>query len=233
MLARSWLGSSREKRDRSRRNPPKNNPMPTVAANTYRLPVPEKLVKGRIILDLGADNPGVPGNAAVLAAFAAAQEELAAATADLVVAQQEVAQRLAARDAALQKWNAAMNSLSAFTESATGGDPSKVLSAGFDVRAGRTPSQPVPQIRNVRVSFASRPGYSEVRWQPDENADAYMLQRCADLKPGTTWEDIGVATKSKYEGNGATPGQPYWYRVAGVNTLGQGPWSEPALRPVM
>jgi hypothetical protein len=40
-------------------------------------------------------------------------------------------------------------------------------------------------------------------------------------------------TEAKFEGNGTIPGQKYWYCVAGVNKLGQGPWSKPALRPVM
>jgi hypothetical protein len=49
----------------------------------------------------------------------------------------------------------------------------------------------------------------------------------------TSWKNMGTVTEVKYVGNGATPGHKCWYRVAAVNRAGQGPWSDPALRPVM
>jgi len=33
--------------------------------------------------------------------------------------------------------------------------------------------------------------------------------------------------------SGAEPGKVCWFRICAVNVLGQGPWSEPARRPVM
>ena len=43
----------------------------------------------------------------------------------------------------------------------------------------------------------------------------------------------GTVVETKFTGNGAIPGKECWYRVAGVNRIGRGPWSVPALRPVM
>jgi hypothetical protein len=53
--------------------------MPTIATNTYRLPVPEKLVRGQTIISQSTDNPNVPGNAGLLATFSDAQSTLAEA----------------------------------------------------------------------------------------------------------------------------------------------------------
>ena len=49
----------------------------------------------------------------------------------------------------------------------------------------------------------------------------------------TSWGFALNCTTASANVNGAQPGQRYWYRVAGVNARGQGPWSEPACRPVM
>ena len=49
----------------------------------------------------------------------------------------------------------------------------------------------------------------------------------------TSWSFLTTTTGASHYGNGATAGQKRWYRVAGVNSMGQGPWSDPSLRPVM
>ncbi len=207
--------------------------MPTVATNTYRLPIVKKLSRGTTIIELSTGNPNVPGNEAALAAFAAAQAELGAAQAAYLAAVQAAQQLLAARDALVTKWNNTLNNLAGFTECATSGQPGKVLSTGFGVRAGKSPPRPVDQITKVAVAYTGTPGYSEVTWRRDPRADAYRVQWSAEEITADGWREVGVVTEASFTGNGATPGQRCWYRVAGVNRLGQGPWSEPALRPVM
>jgi hypothetical protein len=101
------------------------------------------------------------------------------------------------------------------------------------VRAEPSPAQPVSQVENVKVLFNGFPGHSEVRWKRETNADAYVVERSADPITPTGWDNLGTVTEAKCEGNGTIPGQKCWYRVAAVNKLGQGPWSEPALRPVI
>ncbi len=201
--------------------------------NTSKLPIVQKLVKGQEIITMSTGNPAAPGNTALLAALTAAQTTLTVTNAAYEEARQAAKQALAARETALAAWNLALVPLAAFTESATGGDAEKILSTGFDVRSEPTAPYPVQQILNVKVSFTGMPGHSEVRWKREANAEAYVLERSPDPITATSFENVGTVTEAKYEGNGAVPGQKYWYRVAGVNRLGQGPWSEPALRPVM
>ena len=207
--------------------------MSNIALNTSKLPIADKLVKGQDIITKSTSNPNVPGNTAPLAAFSTAQTALTAANSAYEANRQEAAMLMTARDNALNTWNTTLVGLAGFTESATGGDAEKIQSAGFDIRATPTPPQPVAQVANVRVSFNGTPGYSDVRWDRDPQADAYMVQCSPDPITDASWKNMGTVAEAKYTGNGATPGQKCWYRIAGVNRLGQGPWSEPALRPVM
>ena len=213
--------------------PNKKRLMSNIALKTNKLPIPEKLVKGQDIITKSTANPNVPGNTTALAAFSTAQTNLTTANAAYEANRQEAAMLMTARDNAETEWNTTLVGLAGLTESVTGGDAEKIQSAGFDIRATPTPPQPVGQVKNVRVSFNGTPGYSDVRWDRDPHADAFMIQCSPEPITETSWKNMGTVTEAKYTGNGATPGQKCWYRIAGVNRLGQGPWSEPALRPVM
>lgn len=207
--------------------------MSIIAMNVNRLPIAEKLVKGQDIITKSTSNPNVPGNTAPLAAFSTAQTKLTAANAAYEANRQAATTLMTARDNALDEWNTTLTGLAGFTESATGGVAEKIQSAGFAVRGSATPPRPVGQVQDVRVSYNGTPGYSDVRWERETSADAYMVQCSPDPITEASWKNMGTVTRAKFEGNGATPGQKCWYRVAAVNALGAGPWSEPALRPVM
>ena len=49
--------------------------MSTIAINVSGLPLADKLVKGQDIITKSTNNPAVPGNATLLAAFVAAQQD--------------------------------------------------------------------------------------------------------------------------------------------------------------
>ena len=209
------------------------NIMSNLALNISNLSIAQRLTVGTRYLSMGDANPNVPGNGPSLAVLSAAQTALTAADAAYEEARQNCKRLMEQRDVALANWNAAAMGLGVFTESATGGVEAKILSAGFDIKAAPQPPQPVQQILNVRVLFNGTPGYSDVRWKRDPRAEAYVVECCQDPITESGWRNMGTVTEPKYTGNGAIPGKPCWYRVAGVNKLGQGVWSEPALRPVM
>jgi hypothetical protein len=207
--------------------------MSIVACNLSNLTILEKIAKGQNIITLSTNNPNVPGNTAAVAALSTAQQALVAANAAADQARDISKQRTAARDTALATWAGTVTNLAAVTQNATGGDADKILTTGFDVKAEASTPQPVGQVTDVRVNFNGMPGYSKLVWKRESNADAYVVQRSPDPITEASWANQGTVTEAKFEGNGVVPGQKYWYRVAGVNRLGQGPWSEPALRPVM
>lgn len=76
-------------------------------------------------------------------------------------------------------------------------------------------------------------GYTKLTWKPVRGSVTCIIECSTDPTDPTKWKNVGVSTKSRFTGNGATAGQPCWYRVCGVNALGPGIWSDPALRPVM
>jgi len=213
--------------------PKKKNNMSVIVMNTSKLPIPDKLVRGQDIITKSTNNPEVPGNATALAAFVTAQADLLAANAAFEACHTACDEVGSAREDKLGAWTTALTGLAGVTENTTQGDKTKILSTGFGVKAPPSPPQPVTQVLNVRVSYTGNPGYSEVRWRRVTAADAYVVECSPDPITGTSWQNMGTVAEVKYLGNGATPGQKCWYRVAAVNRAGQGPWSDPALRPVM
>ena len=118
--------------------PKKPKTMAIIAINTSQLPIPQKLIRGQDIITKSTSNPNVPGNTALLTAFSTQQAAFTAANAAYEANRQDARELLSARDAALEAWNGALTGLAGFTESATGGDETKILSAGFGVRAPAT-----------------------------------------------------------------------------------------------
>ena len=108
----------------------------------------------------------------------------------------------------------------------------KIQSAGFDVRNAPTPPQLPGQAVNFKVALNGMEGHSSLSWDTLAGADHYVIQTSPDPMTDMSWSFVTTTTGASYYGNGATAGQKRWYRVAGVNSMGQGPWSDPSLRPV-
>lgn len=206
--------------------------MANIVINASKLNPTEKVTRGQDIITKSTNNPQVPGNGPALAAFVAAQEALATAIAEEVAARSAVTAKMTARENAVAEWTAKLNILASFTESATEGNPEGMESAGFDVRASRTPPQQLPMPTRVMVIVNEKPGYSDLSWDPVYGSKSYVIQSTATPDDPESWRFAFSCTASKAQVNGATAGMPHWYRVAAVNAKGQGAWSEAAARPV-
>lgn len=208
-------------------------PMARIKMDVTNLRLASKLSKGASLVTMGTDNPNVPNNGAVIAAMAAAQAALEAAEEAAIEARNIAKQRTAERDAALEAWMQAVWNLASFTQSATGGDPGKILSAGFDIWNSPVP-QPVPgPVTGITVALNDQPGHSKISWNDVAGADGFLVQGSPDPITPTSWTTPVICKKTKLDANGASPGEKYWYRLAAFNSAGQGPWSEPVQRPVM
>lgn len=123
--------------------------MAKVKINLAGLPVPQQLTKGTEFISMGSANPNVPGNAALITALTTAQTALQGAEQAAGEARTAAKQRTADRDAAQATWLTAVSNLAGITQSATGGDAGKILSAGF----GRAnPPTPLPTPALVAVT---------------------------------------------------------------------------------
>ena len=207
--------------------------MSTIVINVAKLNLADKLVKGQDIITKSTANPSVPGNATVLAEFVTAQGGLEAAINAEVASRSALPPKMTARETAADAWMTKLNSLASFTESATEGDAEAIESAGFAVRAARTPPQPLAAPINVEANTNGTPGHTLLTWKPLGGAKSYVVQMSPDPISANSWTFSTNCTKASADVNGAEAGRRFWYRVAGVNAKGQGPWSEPACRPVM
>ena len=205
--------------------------MALITTNTSRLSVVDKCTRGSVIITGSTDNPLVPGNAAQLAAFAENQAALVAKNAEVELARTTLAALLVERDVAEAEWDRGISLLASLTEALTQADPAAMLSAGFGFRGRNTPSQPLPAPEQVQAMTNGSPGKTKLRWQGLDGTVSYSVEMNTTLDP-QGWRHVTTATKSSCEVDGAEPGKPCWFRVAGVNPLGRGPWSSPALRPV-
>ena len=209
--------------------------MSKIKVNVSTLPVPQKLFRGEQFINMGTSNPNVPGNVTLITALTTAQTALDNAEEAMDQARNTSKQKTADRDTALAAWMTAVTNLAGFTQSATGGNAGKILSAGFDVANPPVPL-PVPElvaVTGVTVALNGTPGHSKVNWNAVGGADGYLVQGSADPITPTSWQMPQIAMKLMCDTNGATAGEKYWYRVAAFNGGGQGPWSSVTERPVM
>lgn len=212
---------------------PPHKSMSNIATNVSRLTLLQRLNKGTDIITKETANPNVPGNTAVLAAFSDVQTALEEAVATATAARMASKEATSAQAALETLWLEKLTLLASFTETATGGDATKILSAGFDVRGPRTPRPPLSMVEGVIVRLNGTPGHSKLSWNSQAGAEGYLVQGSPDPITSTSWTNSTIVTKTIFSANGATAGQKYWYRVAAFNGAEQGAWSEPAARPVM
>jgi hypothetical protein len=208
-------------------------PMSMIKINVSTLNKQMKAARGLQIIAAQTGNPNVPGNTVPLADFATEQTSLEEALALMAATRIAALEATAAADAAVVRWLEKLTMLAAFTETATGGDAAKIISAGFQVKAGRTPAQLLPAVEGLLVELNGEPGHADLSWTPIPGATGYMAQGSPDPITPTSWTNPAVTTKAFMVANGAAPGEAYWYRVAAFNAKGQGPWSAVAPRPVM
>ncbi len=207
--------------------------MSKIALNISKLPIAVQIVKGQDYISKGTNNPNVPGNAAALGEFVTAQADLIAANAAYEAARQTCKEKHTARQTARAAWLGKANLLGGVTEVATEGNAEFIESAGFDVVAGRTPTQELTAPINVRAETNGRPGHTIISCEPLYGAKSYIVQKSTAPDAEDGWETVANPTKATCDTNGVTPGTRVWYRMAGVNGRGRGPWSEPVARPVM
>ncbi len=211
----------------------KTHTMGQVVLNLNGLSVPEQIGKGDDAIEKSTNNPKVTGNADELAEFVTAHTALGTVHTACESARTTAKAKTAERKAALKTWKAKLKALAAKTEDLTEGLPADVLSAGFELKSQPTPPQPLEAPMDLHVATNGTPGMSELDWTPPPGAVSFLVETCADPITPEGWEQIATPTKAACKVNGAEPGKKRWYRVAGVNALGQGPWSEPEARPVM
>ena len=87
-------------------------------------------------------------------------------------AQMAAKQATADRDEALAVVARDLTTLAAYVESASGGDPVKIESAGMDVRSSQTPLVSLDRVVILSIAVGREPGVRRLKWSPISRARA-------------------------------------------------------------
>lgn len=186
-----------------------------------RLSVSEKLIVAERIINSMTDNPNFTNPVPTLANFTAIVNELK----DAEAAMDGSKVRTNLRNTALAVFNASVNQLQAYVENVADGNTEVILSSGFELR--NRPTKPVlpeiPELVSAKAGVLT--GELLVKWKRNTQARFTMVE--ITRNPGTdSWMPAGQTTGSKIVLSSYDPTQLYFVRVAHVNKVGMGPWSE-------
>ncbi len=134
--------------------------------------------------------------------------------------------------AAIAALLAAASQLATYVDLTAAGDESKIMSAGMDTRAQRTPSATPNQVANLSVTGGDNAGELDLHWDPASSAKSYEVHMSPDPVTNSSWSSQPSVTKSKTVVNGMASGTRAWARVRAINSAGQGAWSSPISKVV-
>ena len=117
-------------------------------------------------------------------------------------------------------------------QAATGGNPDKIESSGFRIRARGTPVGTPAQVTSLALAAGPADGTLKAAWKPVRGVRSYELEASPDPMTPTSWIYKGTVTKSKATVNSFVSGATVWLRVRGIGAAGPGPWSDPAVKTV-
>ncbi len=132
---------------------------------------------------------------------------------------------LTVRDDAAQALIDDLLALGGYVQSQSGGDVSKIQSAGMTIKSARTPSAVPGQVGNLSVFPSDGAGGLDLQWDPMPGTKSYEIQTSVDPITPTSWVSQPPVTKSKTSLTGFASGSKIWSRVRAVNPAGIGAWS--------
>jgi hypothetical protein len=105
-----------------------------------------------------------------------------------------------------------------YVEANCGGVLSTLLSSGFEARKAPTPPTTPETPTSVRVNYTNTTGRLRVLFKGKRNNRNYAVQY-AESADGP-WIDLPLASATRVDVNGLTPGKTYWFRVQAIGVKG-------------
>jgi hypothetical protein len=119
-----------------------------------------------------------------------------------------------------------------YVELIAANNPAIVESAGFSVKAGKTPVTAPGTVMNLFITAGDIAGGLDLQWDPLSTATRYEVQLCPTMEFVTGVINLASVSKSKTTATGLTSGTRIWARVRAVNAAGVGAWSDVATKIV-
>jgi hypothetical protein len=190
----------------------------------------EKVLLARLIVSQISQNGSFVSPNPALADVTAAALELESASAAYQMARKSLAlskSLVAKSEAAL---NVLLTQLGSYVECESKGDASVILDAGLNVKKDKSPLSLPHKIAAVKIVPSDVSGQITLSWKRIDGARSYVVQRAVDSGTQPEWQHAQVSIKSKAVVMGLVPGTSYQFRVAAVNSAGNGGWSNPIVR---
>ena len=136
------------------------------------------------------------------------------------------------KDNAMVALLAGVDQLATYVQLTSGGLKTKILSAGFAVRADRAPAGLPTQVLSLAITAGDSAGELDLTWDPVPGTKTYQVELCPTADFATGVISLKPVTKSKAVAESQTSGTRMWARVRATNTAGTGAWSDVATKIV-
>lgn len=111
--------------------------------------------------------------------------------------------------------------LAGYVQAQSGGDASKILSAGFHVRKKGQPVDKVEKVNNLRYIPTDVANTADLRWNVALNATNYQtFINAVGPDADDAWEPIGFTSKTRFTVENLQPGKFYWFRIVAIGRKG-------------
>jgi hypothetical protein len=103
-------------------------------------------------------------------------------------------------------------------------------SEGSAVTPGRCNREVAPQRQgNAEIGSVGRLFQSAMHWDAVHGASSYIVD-CRENEAAQPWQQVKIVKQSRCTSTDHTPGKIYAFRVRALGPLGEGPWSDEAVR---
>ena len=188
---------------------------------------PAKLVeRARAILAAMTGNAVYATPVPTLAVVTTATDAVEAA--DTAVLNNGGKQDYLTRDLRAQELRDLLTLLGSYVQVTSGGDPEKILSAGYPTRKPPEPVGPMGKPGDLRATANKLVGVIDLRWKSVKGRMFYEAQiNDVDIKVEVNWKALKNLSDNMYKVTGLESGKAYSFRVRAVGAAGPGPWSDP------
>lgn len=134
-----------------------------------------------------------------------------------------------ARDQRVQELRDLLTLLGSYVQVTSGGDPEKILSAGYPTRKPAEPVGPMTQVGDLQATANKLVGVIDLRWNRAKGRMFYEAQQNdGDPLVEANWNPLINLSSNVYKVKDLESGKAYSFRVRAVGAAGPGPWSDPA-----
>ena len=197
--------------------------MSIAALNFKDLNIPEQITKTRNIINHTIDNVDFPNPSPSIATITASVNLLEST---YLLALDKDHSLITKMNLQEKKHYALMMRFVGYVQDESGGDKIKIESTSLDAKRGSGKPKRLDAVTNVRQLKWGIEGEVRLRWDLLKGSRSFVSQTSANWKKGWKYTDF-AGTKTTLVIGKLVPESYIWVRIAGINSMGIGAWSNP------